>query len=80
MTVLDLPTVGRDREDAWSRVETLRGRTPAAAYAARTHAGSPADHRDRWGALADRGVDTVFVSVADLTGADDVERLAPLVR
>lgn len=80
VTVLDLPTVGRDREDAWSRVETLRGRTPAAAYAARTHAGTPADHRDRWGALADRGVDTVFVSVADLADADDVERLAPLVR
>jgi alkanesulfonate monooxygenase SsuD/methylene tetrahydromethanopterin reductase-like flavin-dependent oxidoreductase (luciferase family) len=79
LTVLDLPTVGRDREDAWARVERLRGRTSAAAYAARTHAGTPAEHRDRWGGLADLGVDTVFVALADLDGPDDVERLAPLL-
>ena len=33
VTVLDLPVVGRDRDDTWARVERLRGRTPAAAYA-----------------------------------------------
>ncbi len=80
VTVLDLPTIGRDRDDTWARVERLRGRSAAAAFAARTHAGTPADQRDRWGALADRGVDTVFVALADLEGAEDLERLAPLTR
>ncbi len=79
VTVLDLPTVGTDREDTWSRVERLRGRTPAAAYAQRTHAGTVADQRDRWGELAGLGVDTVFLGVADLEGAEDVERLRPLL-
>jgi alkanesulfonate monooxygenase SsuD/methylene tetrahydromethanopterin reductase-like flavin-dependent oxidoreductase (luciferase family) len=79
VTVLDLPTVGRDRDDTWARVERLRGRTKASAYAQRTHAGTPAEQRERYGALADRGVDTVFLAVADLEGPDDVERLAPLL-
>jgi alkanesulfonate monooxygenase SsuD/methylene tetrahydromethanopterin reductase-like flavin-dependent oxidoreductase (luciferase family)/predicted kinase len=78
VTVLDLPTIGTDRDDTWARVERLRGRTAAAAYAARTHAGTAAEQRDRWGALADRGVDTVFVALADLEGPDDLARLAPL--
>ena len=78
ITVLDLPTIGTDRDDAWARVERLRGRTAAAAYARRTHAGTAADQRDRWGALAELGIDTVFVGIADLGGAGDVERLAPL--
>jgi alkanesulfonate monooxygenase SsuD/methylene tetrahydromethanopterin reductase-like flavin-dependent oxidoreductase (luciferase family)/predicted kinase len=78
VTVLDLPVIGTDRDDTWARVERLRGRTAAAAYARRTHAGTAADQRDRYGTLADRGVDTVFVAVADLETADDVARLAPL--
>ena len=77
--MLDLPTVGRDRDDTWARVERLRGRTAAAAYAERTHAGTGAQQRDRYGALADAGVDTVFVALADLESADDLERLAPLL-
>ena len=80
VSVLDLPTVGRDRDDTWQRVERQRGRTAAAAYARRTHAGSAAEHRDRYASLADRGVGAVFVAVADLAGPDDVERLAPLTR
>lgn len=80
VTVLDLPTIGTDRDDAWARVERLRGRTAAAAYAQRTHAGTVADQRDRWGGLAELGVDTVFLGVADLEGPEDVERLAPLAR
>ena len=78
VTVLDLPVIGADRDDTWERVERLRGRTAAAAYAKRTHAGTAADQRDRYGALADLGVDTVFVAVGDLETADDVARLAPL--
>ncbi len=78
VTVLDLPVIGTDRDDTWARVERLRGRTAAAAYAKRTNAGTAADQRDRYGTLADRGVDTVFVAVADLEQADDIKRLAPL--
>ena len=79
VTVLDLPVVGRDRDDTWARVERLRGNTPAGQYVRRINAGTPAEQRTRYGALADRGVDTVFLAVGDLDGADDVERLAPLV-
>lgn len=78
VTVLDLPTIGHDRDDTWARVERLRGASKAASYAERTHAGPPAQQRDRYAALADRGVDTVFVALADLEGADDLARLAPL--
>jgi alkanesulfonate monooxygenase SsuD/methylene tetrahydromethanopterin reductase-like flavin-dependent oxidoreductase (luciferase family)/predicted kinase len=79
VTVLDVPVVGRDREDTWSRVERLRGRTSAAAYAERTHAGTGAQQRDRYGALADNGVDTVFVALADLETPEDLDRLAPVL-
>jgi alkanesulfonate monooxygenase SsuD/methylene tetrahydromethanopterin reductase-like flavin-dependent oxidoreductase (luciferase family)/predicted kinase len=80
VTVLDLPVVGRDRDDVWARVERLRGRTAAATYAARTHAGTVADHRDRWGALAAVGVDTIFLGVPDLATPEDVAALAGLTR
>jgi hypothetical protein len=78
VTVLDLPVIGRDRDDTWARVERLRGRATAAAFARRTHAGTAADQRDRYGALADRGVDTVFVALPDLAGPEDVALLAGL--
>ena len=78
VTVLDLPVVGRDRDDVWARVERLRGRTAAAAYAARTHAGTVAEHRDRHAALAGLGVSTVFLSTPDLDGPDAVLELAGL--
>ena len=78
VTVLDLPVVGRDRDDVWARVERLRGRTPAATYAAKKHAGTVAQQRDRWAGLVERGVRAVFVSTPDLNGPDDVLALAGL--
>ena len=63
---------GRDRDDVWARVERLRGRTDAAAYAEPQHAGTVAQQRDRWAGLAERGVRTVFVSTPDLDGPEDV--------
>ena len=78
VTVLDLPVVGRDRDDAWSRVERHRGRTPAPAYAAQTHAGTVAEHRDRYASLAATGVSTVFLAIRDLDGPQDVLDLAGL--
>ena len=77
-TVLDLPLVGRDRDDTWRRVEALRGRTAASTFAARHHAGTAAEHVERLRGLARRGVSTVFVSPLDLATADDVAALAPL--
>lgn len=78
VTVLDLAVVGADRDDVWARVERLRGRTPAATYAARTHAATVAGHRDRWARLAGLGVETVFVATPDLGGPEDVLALRGL--
>ena len=47
VTMLDIPVIGRDREDAASIVEKLRGRTTAAAFAQRHHAGTTDDHIGR---------------------------------
>lgn len=44
----------------------------------RDFADPPARQRDRYGALADRGVDTVFLAISDLAGPDDLERLRRL--
>ncbi len=78
VTVLDLPVVGRDREDAWAQVERLRGRSAAAAFARRTHAGTVDEHRRRYAGLHDLGVSTVFVGVRGLAGPDDVLALTGL--
>lgn len=77
--MLDLPVVGHDRDDAWRRVERLRGRTAAATYAARHHAGTASAHAERYEELAGEGVETVFLALADLSGPEDLERLAPLL-
>jgi alkanesulfonate monooxygenase SsuD/methylene tetrahydromethanopterin reductase-like flavin-dependent oxidoreductase (luciferase family) len=63
VTVLDIPVIGRDREHAASIVEQQRGRTAAAAFARRHHAGTAADHIGRYRLLAEQGVSTVFVAL-----------------
>lgn len=79
ITVLDLPVIGTDREDVAARVERLRGRLPAAVYAARHHAAPAIDHARRYRELVDLGVATVFIALPDLAGADDLARCAPLL-
>jgi alkanesulfonate monooxygenase SsuD/methylene tetrahydromethanopterin reductase-like flavin-dependent oxidoreductase (luciferase family)/predicted kinase len=79
ITVLDLPVVGTDREDVAVRVERLRGRLPAAVYAARHHAAPAIAHAHRYRELADLGVAKVFIALPDLAGADDLARCAPLL-
>jgi hypothetical protein len=74
-----VPVIGRDREHTATLIESLRGRTSAAAFARRHHAGLAADHVGRYRLLADRGVTTVFVSLPDLAGPDDLARMAPIV-
>ncbi len=78
VTVLDVPVIGHDRDHAAEIVERYRGRTSASAYARSHHAGTAADHVGRYRLLAERGVSTVFVSLPDLTGPEDVLRLAPI--
>jgi alkanesulfonate monooxygenase SsuD/methylene tetrahydromethanopterin reductase-like flavin-dependent oxidoreductase (luciferase family)/predicted kinase len=78
VTVLDLPVVGRDRDDAWAKVERLRGRTPAAAFAQRSHAGTVAQHRARYREFEALGVSTVYVGVRGLASPDEVLDLAGL--
>jgi alkanesulfonate monooxygenase SsuD/methylene tetrahydromethanopterin reductase-like flavin-dependent oxidoreductase (luciferase family) len=78
ITLLDLPVIGRDRDDVWSRVERLRGSRPAAAYAEKHHAGTITDHVRRFEELAARGVDSIFIAPPDLATPDDVLALEPL--
>ncbi|WP_404386847.1 LLM class flavin-dependent oxidoreductase [Knoellia locipacati] len=80
VTVLDVAIVGSDRDDTWTRVERLRGRTQAAPYAARHHAAEVAAHRERHDRLFEAGVGTVFLALPDLAGAHDVERIGALAR
>ena len=79
ITVLDLPIVGADPDDVARLVERHRGRAAATAYAAAHHAGTPDAHVARYTRLAERGVDTVFVSLPHLTGPAEVERFAAII-
>jgi alkanesulfonate monooxygenase SsuD/methylene tetrahydromethanopterin reductase-like flavin-dependent oxidoreductase (luciferase family) len=79
VTVLDVPVIGRDRDDTAARVERLRGRSTAAAFAARTHAGPVEAHVRRYAELADLGVGTVFIALPDLSGSEDLHRCSALV-
>lgn len=79
VTVLDIPVIGGDRAAVQDAVERLRGRTPANTFAKRHHAGTVADHVDRYRMLACRGVSTVFLSLPDLTGPDEIARCAPIL-
>jgi alkanesulfonate monooxygenase SsuD/methylene tetrahydromethanopterin reductase-like flavin-dependent oxidoreductase (luciferase family)/predicted kinase len=78
ITVLDLPLIGRDREDTGHRVERVRGRLTARAYAARHPVGTPDLHRRRWSELAAGGVEQIFVALPDLDRPSDLEVCAPL--
>ena len=53
ITVLDLPVAGRDRDEVWARVEALRGRSSAAAFARTHHAGTYAEQRERYASAAE---------------------------
>lgn len=79
VTVLDVPVLGTDREDVARRVERLRGRVPATAFAGQHHAGTAAEHAARYAGLAEADVGTVFVALPDLVDADDLRRLEPVL-
>ena len=75
--MLDIPVIGHDREHAASIVEKLRGRTAAAVFARRHHAGTAEDHIGRYRLLAERGCDGIR-RPARPGRPEDVLRLAPL--
>ncbi len=79
ITVLDLPVIGRDREDVGRRVERVRGRLSAPAYAARHPIGTAPEHRERYASLAGQGVEMIFVALPDLDRPSDLERFAALL-
>jgi alkanesulfonate monooxygenase SsuD/methylene tetrahydromethanopterin reductase-like flavin-dependent oxidoreductase (luciferase family) len=80
VTVLDTPIVGADREQVWNDVERLRGRTSAASFARRHHAGTYIEQRERYAALAGKGVGTAFVALAQVQTPEDVLAMAPMIR
>lgn len=80
VTVLDVAVVGSSRDDTWTRVEGLRGRSKAVDFAARHHAGEVEAHRRRHDELFAAGVGTVFLALPDLDGPLDVQRVAALAR
>jgi F420-dependent oxidoreductase-like protein len=79
ITHLSPVLVGRDRGDVDALVDGLRGRATRAAAARRLTAGTVDDHVDRFGRLADAGVRTAMVSLADLEDAAAIERFAPVI-
>jgi alkanesulfonate monooxygenase SsuD/methylene tetrahydromethanopterin reductase-like flavin-dependent oxidoreductase (luciferase family) len=80
VTVLDVAVVGESRQDTARRLERLRGRTPAATYAARHHAGEPAAHAERYTRLREMGVSAMFLALPDLAGSDELDRCAAMTR
>jgi alkanesulfonate monooxygenase SsuD/methylene tetrahydromethanopterin reductase-like flavin-dependent oxidoreductase (luciferase family) len=79
VTVLDLPIVGGNPDEVARLVEAHRGRVSAKAYSAAHHAGTVEQQIDRYRLLAARGVHTVFVSLPDLKGPEQVERFGDIV-
>lgn len=69
-----------DRSALAQRLDEMR---PAAAspeaFAERTMAATPAEHIDRFGRLAEAGVQTVIVSLADIGHPDAVASFAPVI-
>jgi len=66
VTVLDVPIVAADRTGVATLVDVQRGRTPAATFARRHHAGTIAEQTGRYRLLA-------------VAGAHQVECFAPIV-
>ncbi len=79
VTVLDVPIVGATSDEVARLVERHRGRRPAVAYAAAHHAGTPQAHIARYRGLAGKGVDTVFVSLPNLSGPAEIEEFGKVL-
>jgi alkanesulfonate monooxygenase SsuD/methylene tetrahydromethanopterin reductase-like flavin-dependent oxidoreductase (luciferase family) len=72
--------VGRDRGEVVALVDAIRGRSATRAAATeRLTAGTVEEHVGRFRQLAEVGVQTAIVSLADLEDAAAVERFAPVI-
>jgi F420-dependent oxidoreductase-like protein len=80
ITHLSPVLVGRDRGEVTALVDAQRGAaTSRTAATERLTAGTVDDHIGRFRLLADAGVQTAIVSLADLEAAGAVERFAPVI-
>ena len=80
VTHLSPVLVGRDRDEVVALVDALRGRSATRAAATeRLTAGTVEEHVGRFRLLAEAGVQTAIVSLADLEDAAAVERFAPVI-
>ncbi|MGD9703363.1 MAG: TIGR03560 family F420-dependent LLM class oxidoreductase [Acidimicrobiia bacterium] len=80
VTQLSTVLVGRDVDEVASLVERLRpARVSAERFAQRVSAGTVAQHADRVRDLAELGVGTVMVSLADLDDTAAIERFAGVI-
>lgn len=72
--------VGWDRTEVDERVASRKpARMSAERFAARVHAGTVDDHVARFRAFASVGVQQAIVSLADLTGPEEVERFGAVI-
>jgi alkanesulfonate monooxygenase SsuD/methylene tetrahydromethanopterin reductase-like flavin-dependent oxidoreductase (luciferase family) len=72
--------VGWDRAEVDELVAAHKPKNmPAERFASRVHAGTVDDHEARFRSFADAGVQHAIVSLADLSGPEEVERFGGLI-
>lgn len=80
VTQLSTVLVGRDDAEVAAALDRLRpARMGTERFAARVGAGTVTDHVGRFRALADAGVQTAVVSLADVGDTAPLERFAPVI-
>ncbi|HSJ46423.1 MAG TPA: TIGR03560 family F420-dependent LLM class oxidoreductase [Euzebyales bacterium] len=80
VTHLSPVLVGRGRSEVVELVDAIRGRSATRAAATeRLTAGTVEEHTGRFRQLAEAGVQTAIVSLADLEDAVAIERFAPVI-
>ena len=77
--MLDVPIVGADPDEVARLVERHRGRTSGNHLRRGPPCRHPDAHIDRYRELAAKGVDTVFVSLPNLSGPAEIEQFAGIL-
>ena len=81
ITQLSTVLVGRDAHETATLVERIRpARASAERFARQVSAGTVEQHAERVRGLAELGVGTVMVSLADLDDTAPIERFAEVIR
>ncbi|HKX75659.1 MAG TPA: LLM class flavin-dependent oxidoreductase, partial [Acidimicrobiia bacterium] len=79
VSVLDIPLVARHRNEVAELVERHRGSHSAAVFAQRHHAGDIDLHIGRYRAMAERGVEAIFLAPVGLNQPEDLAPLGTLI-